>query len=119
MGSYLSTKKFQEGEGTAWDLLAYLPLFTYAGGLCLDWIATRGIIGVDLAASQELANAVSTTGLQQDEFIQLRQQIQAAESWIVQKARWWADLRDYMILYRGQGSLSEQILSPIARSEGL
>ncbi len=119
LASYSSTRKFQEGEGTAWDLLAYLPLLTYASGLGLDWIATRGIVDADLAGNNELARRLSTTGLDQDEFISVRQEIQAAESWIVRRARWWADLRDYTILYRGQGSLGEQILSPIARSEGL
>ena len=119
LSSYLSTKKFREGTGTVWDLLAYLPLFTYASGLGLDWIATRGIIGADLAGSRELARQIPEAGLSQERFITLRQQIQNAEPWITEKARWWADLRDYMILYRGQGSLGNRILSPIAREEGL
>ncbi|OUL29670.1 hypothetical protein BV378_05730, partial [Nostoc sp. RF31YmG] len=115
-GSYLSTRKFLEGKGTAWDLLAYLPLFTYGSGLGLDWLATRGVVAADLAANDELAGALSTAGnLTQDEFIRLRNEIKGAEGWLAQASRWWTELRDYTILYRGQDANYRPILSPIAR----
>jgi RHS repeat-associated protein len=130
-GSYLSTRKFLEGKGTAWDLLAYLPLITYGSRLGyrqvtdgLDWLAARGVVAADLGINRELENILESGSLNQDAFMAIRQSFK--EGWTAQLSRHWIDLRGYMILYRGQTRYLDEItgqprpiLSPIAREESL
>jgi RHS repeat-associated protein len=114
-GSYQSTRKFLEGRGTVWDLLAYLPLLTYTGGLSLDWLATKGIILSDLNITEAISTGVGRSGSITPE--QLPPFLQ--RNLVGSVSEWWLDLRDLIVLYRGQRQGTTPILSPLARERGI
>lgn len=104
-------------------MLAYLPLLTYAGrlgldagGLGLDWIATRGITASDLAISSSIVDDVSTrsTPATLDELSH-----HLERGLIGTASEWWLDLRGLIVLHRGQRRGTTPILSPLARDQGI
>ena len=79
-----------------------------------DWAATSVLIKSDISIANGLATRSLSGPIPEVELLALRERGlfgRAAEGWL--------DLRGQTLLYRGQGALTEEILSPLAREKGL
>jgi RHS repeat-associated protein len=115
VGSYSSTRNIMEGRATAWDILPFLPLIGYGMRFPLDWAATRGAVASDLEMTQVISNTISRTGpITPEQYPRFLQ-----PNLIGRVSKWWLDLRNLIILYRGQRRGTTPILSPLAREQGI
>jgi hypothetical protein len=89
-------------------------VFASAAPGALDMAATRAITSSDLAVAQRLAQRALAGPIPETELLQLQQ-----PGLVGRLGQGWAELRNFQILYRGQGAATSEILSPIARSGGV
>jgi RHS repeat-associated protein len=77
-----------------------------------DAVATRVIIQSDIAISRQIAQSTPVTAEEAGEMMANRGKLAGmAESWM--------NMRGFSVLYRGQGSATSEVLSPLARKEGI
>lgn len=86
-----------------------------AGTHGLDRLATYGLRNSDLALTNVLAQQAATAPLTAAR----AQQILQARGMAGQVSQWWFNRRGLIVLYRGQDQVTSQILSPLARQEGV
>lgn len=86
-----------------------------AGTMALDELATLGVARADIVIARKLAEAAAA------------QPLNAAGAQVILQQQglggrvstWWLDRRGLMVLYRGQASATTEILSPLAREQGV
>lgn len=90
-------------------------LIGQAGTKALDALATYGLRASDVALTRVLAQAAAETPLTAE----AAQKVLQARGLAGQVSKWWLDRRGVMLLYRGQELATDQILSPLARTDGI
>jgi hypothetical protein len=80
----------------------------------LDMAATRAITSSDLAIARSLGQRALSGPIAEAELLQLQQ-----PGLVGRLAHGWADLRQFQVLYRGQGAPTSAIVSPVARQGGV
>ena len=96
------------------NMAAATAVFASAAPGAMDMAATRAITSSDLAIAQRLAQRAMTGPIPEAELLQLQQ-----PGLVGRMGHGWANLRDFQVLYRGQGGATGEILSPMARSGGV
>lgn len=86
-----------------------------AGTRSLDWLATRGVAQADIAIARALHDAARAGPINAE----LASHILQRQSLGGRVSQWWLNRRGVMVLYRGQDQATNQILSPLAREEGV
>jgi hypothetical protein len=86
-----------------------------SGTYAFDRLATHGVARADIALAERLAEAAAVQPLN----AAAAQGILNAQGLGGRVATWWLNRRGLMILYRGQSSASRDILSPLAREQGV
>jgi hypothetical protein len=86
-----------------------------AGTFAFDELATLGVVRADIAIARKLAEAAAVQPLNA-EAAQVILQQQGLGGRV---STWWLDRRGLMVLYRGQSSATTEILSPLAREQGV
>lgn len=86
-----------------------------AGTLAFDELATLGIARADIAIARKLAEAAAVQPLNAAGAQALLQRQGLAG----RVSTWWLERRGLMVLYRGQASATTEILSPLAREQGV
>src|SRR5579864_2326521 len=81
----------------------------------LDWLATQGVRSSDLAIAETLSQRSVESPVTAGELRELFQ----SRNLTGKAADWWLNRRGLIVLYRGQGMRTANILSPIARTDGL
>jgi hypothetical protein len=81
----------------------------------LDWLATQGVRQADLAITRDLAQRAASSPVTAEELEKLFQ----GRSLTGRAADWWIDRRGFIVLWRGQGTPTTSILSPLARTNGV
>ncbi len=79
-----------------------------------DWAASRVIVQSDIKAAQSIAERALQGPVTEAEILELQQR-----GLVTRAAMKWTDMRGFKILYRGQAVPTEEILSPLAREQGL
>lgn len=79
----------------------------------VDLAATRAITSSDLAIASRLAQRALAGAIPEAELLALQQ-----PGLVGRLGQRWADLRQFQILYRGQGAATSEIVSPAARAGG-
>jgi hypothetical protein len=92
-----------------------IRLIGRAGTTSLDWLATHGMRRSDLAISRVIAERAASNPLTQGEVVNLMNSRKIGGK----MAEWWLNRRGLIILWRGQGQPTTQILSPLARESGV
>jgi len=85
------------------------------GTLAFDRLATYGLVRSDIAITQTLAEAAAATPLD----AAAAQTLLEAQGLGGRVSSWWLNRRGLLVLYRGQGTATSRILSPLARQEGV
>lgn len=86
-----------------------------AGTRALDSLATYGLRKADFALTELLAKEAARAPLTAAQ----AQTILQSRGLAGQVSHWWLNRRGVILLYRGQGTATDQILSPLARQEGV
>ncbi|TWS99637.1 DUF4157 domain-containing protein [Reyranella sp. CPCC 100927] len=86
-----------------------------AGTYGLDRLATYGVSQSDIALTRVLAERAAQAPLTAVQ----AQQILSTRGMAGQVSQWWLNRRGVIVLYRGQDIATGQILSPLARQEGV
>jgi len=86
-----------------------------AGTIAFDQLATYGLQKSDIALTQVLAKAAAEAPLDAP----AAQRILQSRGLLGQVSKWWLDRRGMILLYRGQEMATSDILSPLARNEGV
>jgi uncharacterized protein DUF4157/LysM domain-containing protein len=81
----------------------------------LDWLATQGMRSADFAIAKTLSQRAAKSPVTADELRELFR----SRNVTGKAADWWLNRRGLIVLYRGQGVRTANILSPIARTDGL
>jgi hypothetical protein len=89
-----------------------IKLFGAAGVKSLDWLAVQGIKYSDFAITRVISDTLDSGLTLSDAEVSAMLQNRGT---IGQAAQWWMDRRGMMVLYRGQGEFTTEILSPYAR----
>lgn len=92
-----------------------IRLIGRAGTTSLDWLATHGMRRSDLAITRIIAERAASNPLTQGEVVHLMNSRKIGGK----MAEWWLNRRGLIILWRGQGQPTTQILSPLARESGV
>jgi hypothetical protein len=82
--------------------------------LLMDRLATRTIVAADVQLAQELAARSLSGPIPEAELLSLQQ-----AGLVTRTAQSWANFRGFQILYRGQGMPTGEIVSPLAREQGM
>jgi hypothetical protein len=90
--------------------------FGKAGTQTLDWLATQGMRRSDIALGKIMQSRIASTGPMSAEVLEKMLQ---SRNLMGQASEWWLNRRGQILLYRGQQQLTQTILSPLARDEGL
>ena len=86
-----------------------------AGTQSLDRLATYGMRTSDIAATRLLAEHAARTPLTAEQARIILQ----SRGMAGQVSHWWLERRGVVVLYRGQEQVTQNILSPLARQEGV
>jgi len=86
-----------------------------AGTYGLDRLATYGVSQSDIAVTRVLAERAAQAPLTAVE----AQQLLSTRGMAGKVSQWWLNRRGVIVLYRGQDIATGQILSPLARQEGV
>lgn len=86
-----------------------------AGTLGLDRLATYGVTSSDIALTRVLAEQAARAPLTAVDAQRLLQ----SRGMFTQASRWWLERRGLVVIYRGQEQATQQILSPLAREQGV
>lgn len=86
-----------------------------AGTYAFDRLASYGASKSDIALTRVLAERAAVAPLTAAE----AQQVLGQRGLIGQASHWWLNRRNLIMLYRGQEIATPEILSPLARTEGL
>jgi hypothetical protein len=92
-----------------------IRLIGKAGTYGLDRLATYGIRNSDIALTNMLAQQAAKAPLNATQ----AQQILQSRGMGGQVSQWWLNRRGVIVLYRGQDRATSEILSPLARQEGV
>ena len=92
-----------------------IRLIGRAGTTSLDWLATHGMRQSDLTIARTLAERAASNPVTQGEVLNLMQSRNIGGK----MAEWWLNRRGLIVLWRGQGQPTTQILSPLARENGV
>ncbi|HYN56446.1 MAG TPA: DUF4157 domain-containing protein [Motilibacterales bacterium] len=109
----------QEDSASAMKLMGIVNMamasaaFASAAPGAVDFAATRAITSSDLAIASRLAQRAQAGAIPEAELLALQQ-----PGLVGRMGQRWADMRQFQILYRGQGSATSEIVSPVARSGG-
>jgi hypothetical protein len=83
-----------------------------AGTHAFDRLATYGLSRSDIAITRTLSELAPVTAAE-------ARQILATRGFSGNLSQWWLNRRGLIVLYRGQGQATDQILSPLARQESV
>jgi Domain of unknown function (DUF4157) len=113
------TREQQDSAGTlmasgVFNMAMAAAVIASAAPGALDMAATRAITSSDLAVAQRLAQRALAGPIPEAELLQLQQ-----PGLVGRVGHGWAELRNFQVLYRGQGAATSEILSPAARAGGL
>ncbi|MFL5863998.1 MAG: DUF4157 domain-containing protein [Solirubrobacteraceae bacterium] len=86
-----------------------------AGTRAFDYLATYGLRNSDIALTRILAEQAARAPLTAGRALEVLK----ARSLVGQVSTWWLDRRGVILLYRGQELVTDKILSPLARQEGV
>lgn len=92
-----------------------IRLIGRAGTRAFDSLATYGLRQSDIALTRVLAEQAARGPLTAAQ----AQQVLQTRGMAGQVSRWWLNRRGVIVLYRGQDRMTSQILSPLARQEGV
>ncbi|HKU40528.1 MAG TPA: DUF4157 domain-containing protein [Polyangiales bacterium] len=90
-------------------------LVGHYGTMALDRLATFGLSRAQIAVTEVLHEAALATPLEAPQVYD----ILAQQGLAARISQWWLDRRNLMILYRGQTAVTTELLSPLAREEGV
>jgi len=107
-------------DGVTGAVLGYIVpggvrLLGRAGTQALDQLASLGLRRSDIALTGMLADEAAKAPLT----AVVAQRILQARGLAGQVSQWWLNRRGLILLYRGQEVATEQILSPLAREQGV